>query len=85
MEISQEIQKIMQKTEKLEVKDFTFSLVSTVAMEFFLSGKGIDKETVEACKEAVEHSLEIMNPEFTIDISILEELLETLQKYKEND
>lgn len=81
-EFKLEVQEIIEECEKIDVKDFTYSLVTAVWCEFCLDDKKeLGEILVQDYAEEVKQSLEIMNPALKKDVEILELLLKTMEKY----
>jgi hypothetical protein len=82
-DFKKDLEELMSKSENLDIKDFTYSLLSLIWAELCLNyGEEITKEDLSAFAEEVRQSLEIMNPALKTDIELIENLLNTLENYK---
>jgi hypothetical protein len=78
----EEINAFLEKSEGLELSDFTNSLIySAISQIFDEETDEIDVESVEDAAETVFEVLEIIKPELKSDIIVLNDLSELLENY----
>lgn len=81
----EEIKSFLEKSENLELADFTNSIIySTISEIFDEETEDIDVESIEDCAETLFEVLEVMNPELKNDVIVLNDLSELLENYSEN-
>lgn len=82
-EFQKKIIEIVREVEVSELKLFTDSLINLVWAEIcMVDSQSIDAEEVSAIAEELRQSLEIMNPELTNDVYVLNKLLLVLENYE---
>lgn len=82
-EFQKKIIEIVREVEVSELKPFTDSLINLVWAEIcMVDSQSIDAEEVSAIAEELRQSLEIMNPELTNDVYVLNKLLLVLENYE---
>jgi hypothetical protein len=85
-ELKENINKIIDESDNLELTLFTFELLDCVWADIIEEDEEeLSKELIEAYANEVRNSLEIMNPDLKIDIEMLEKVLKQLDFYLETN
>lgn len=78
------IENIIDEAENLELKDYTFDLLDCIYIDIcYPEDQLFNKFTLEGYVEELKNSIEIFNPEYTLDIEIMEKLLKEMEPFLE--
>lgn len=80
----QNLNKIVDNSDFLELKSFTYDLLDCVYVDICCeSVDKIHKILVEGYQNEIKNSIEIFNPEYKVDIEVLENLLKEIDYFLE--
>ena len=75
---------IVDESDYLELKQFTFDLLDCIYVDIVCEENGkITKLVIEGYINEVKNSIEVFNPEYKLDIEVLEKILKELDYFLE--
>lgn len=75
---------IVDESDYLELKQFTFDLLDCIYVDIVCEENGkITKLIIEGYINEVKNSIEVFNPEYKLDIEVLEKILKELDYFLE--